>query len=196
LTETKNVKDRVFTTSFIYNLESQPLTITYPDNFLARYTYNPIGQTNEVYIQNSGQTEQQIVSSVGYSPIGQISEIDYTNSTISQMTYPLEQAYRLTDKDTIKATSTLQDISYTYDNVGNITQIQDNVTHQLAKSATYQYDDLYRLTNAQIIDNFTPTTTVQIFNYDIIGNILNKSDVGNYSYNNNNPSQHHFYLYL
>src|SRR6185437_1947163 len=42
----------------------------------------------------------------------------------------------------------LQDLRYTYDAVGNITQIED-VSDTLAGSHTYYtYDDLYRLINA------------------------------------------------
>ncbi|MBU1131529.1 hypothetical protein KJ840_05355, partial [Patescibacteria group bacterium] len=180
--ETKNIKYRTFTTGYTYNLSSQPLTITYPDDFVVRYSYNTVGQTNQVFTQEPGSSESGVVSSVSYSPLGQISEINYTNGTISQMTYDIGESYRLMGKETNIATSTLQDISYTYDNVGNITDIADTAPNQLAKTSHFEYDDLYRLSSANIIDNYSGTTTVQTFSYDIIGNILNKSDIGDYSY--------------
>jgi len=167
---------------------SQPLTIEYPDGFEVSYGYNSIGQPNEVSIQEPGGVEQQIIDNVSYSPLGQMSVINYTNGTISTSTFDINQAYRLTQKETT-GTSTLQDITYTYDNVGNITRIVNNVTHQLAKTSDFVYDGLYRLTFATTTDDYLATTTVSSFAYDIIGNIINKSDIGDYEYGNDNPYQ-------
>ena len=76
----------------------------------------------------------------------------------------------------------VQDISYTYDPVGNITQIDDNSYTDARKLATFAYDDLYRLTSA----SSTTDTSIELYHetyaYDSIGNITNKSDVGNYLY--------------
>jgi len=187
--EIKNIKGQIYATHFTFNYSSQPLTITYPDDFLVRYDYNSVGQTNQVYYQPAGGAEEQIVESVSYSPISQISQVDYANGTISQMTYDVNQAYRLTSKLTTAPLETLQNISYTYDNAGNITQITDDVTHQLAKTSIFSYDDLYRLTNAQITDDYQSITANYSFDYDSIGNILNKSDLGSYQYAYNNPYQ-------
>lgn len=44
----------------------------------------------------------------------------------------------------------IQDLAYTYDNVGNITQIVDESETYTKKQAVYEYDDLYRLTSAEI----------------------------------------------
>jgi len=140
-------------------------------------------------MQEQGQIEQQIIDNVAYSPLKQIEEINYHNGTISQITYDINEAYRLTQKETVTPTTTLQDLTYAYDSVGNIIQITDTAPNQLAKTTTFSYDDLYRLTNASIIDNYTPTTTLETYTFDPIGNITSKSDIGAYSYNNDNPYQ-------
>lgn len=51
------------------------------------------------------------------------------------------------------------------------------------------YDDLYRLTAADITNDYQSTTLNLTFSYDPIGNIITKSDVGSYLYQNTNPYQ-------
>jgi len=64
--------------------------------------------------------------------------------------------------------STLQDFSYSFDNVGNVSSIQDNV-HTATQSFTY--DDLNRLTSATgAYGSFT-------YQYDAIGNLTNKEGI-------------------
>ncbi|MBI3020361.1 MAG: hypothetical protein HYY60_03500 [Parcubacteria group bacterium] len=90
---------------------------------------------------------------------------------------------------TTSAYNALQDITYTYDAVGNITSIADLSGFGGGKTVNYTYDDLYRLTSA--------STTVpadggynQTFSYDRIGNIVTAPS-GTYTYaetNYANPS--------
>ncbi|WP_339106880.1 RHS repeat-associated core domain-containing protein [Roseovarius rhodophyticola] len=72
-----------------------------------------------------------------------------------------------------EATTFTQDLTYTYDNVGNITKIVD-VSDSFSEGTTdYTYDDLNRLTNATMsfgaAGNFNRSYT-----YNEIGNITNK----------------------
>ncbi len=77
----------------------------------------------------------------------------------------------------------IQNVYFTYDEVGNISQMQD-----LSDTATYKtllltYDDLYRLTSATT----TVATTTQegfreTYTYSSIGNLTSKSDLGSYTY--------------
>jgi RHS repeat-associated protein len=81
------------------------------------------------------------------------------------------------------AAKQLQNISYTYDPDGNITQVTDASDTSAAKTANYTYDDLNRLTGATITNVPTGQTTYsQTYTYNAIGNITNKSDVGDYLY--------------
>ncbi|MEO8637499.1 MAG: glycine-rich domain-containing protein [Candidatus Taylorbacteria bacterium] len=67
----------------------------------------------------------------------------------------------------------LQNFTYTYDPVGNITKIVDASNTQGAKTANYTYDDLYRLTSATI--SGTPagqSSYTYSYSYDALGNIL------------------------
>lgn len=73
--------------------------------------------------------------------------------------------------------SAQQDLEYVWNKVGNLTSRKDNLQSGLTEA--FQYDDLHRLTSAQV-----GAGTAQTTNYDSdgIGNLNNKSDVGTYSY--------------
>ena len=71
-------------------------------------------------------------------------------------------------------THAIQDLNYTYDPVGNITQIVNAANNLTAGTTTYTYDNLNRLLSAA----FTPLSTSsaaapynQAFTYDLLGNI-------------------------
>ena len=74
----------------------------------------------------------------------------------------------------------IQDIDYTYDSVGNITNIQDSSITPTNKTVDYSYDDLNRLTAADSNGNYNMSYT-----YDAIGNMTYKSDVGDMLYEEN-----------
>ncbi len=77
--------------------------------------------------------------------------------------------------------SGIQDITYTYDAVGNITQIADTSNTQARNTTAYAYDTLYRLTSA--ITTVASTSPYgQTYAYDPLGNITYRSDVGSYLY--------------
>ncbi len=79
----------------------------------------------------------------------------------------------------------IQDLSYTYDDVGNIMRIDDQSETNTRKTAEYEYDELYRLTSATITDSATEEDYTQTYTYDSLGNFTNRSDVGDYEYEGN-----------
>ncbi|MFK2823087.1 RHS repeat-associated core domain-containing protein [Arcobacter sp. YIC-80] len=71
----------------------------------------------------------------------------------------------------------IRDISYSFDNMDNVTEIRDLKQNI---SSFYEYDNLDRLTNTTIS---TSNKSISLsYRYDSIGNITYKSDVGSYSY--------------
>jgi len=84
----------------------------------------------------------------------------------------------------------MQDISYTYDKLGNITQIVDRSETKSAATTTYAYDDLSRLTSASTT-NATTTPYSRTYTYNAIGNISSASDLGNYTYAGTNYANPH-----
>lgn len=75
----------------------------------------------------------------------------------------------------------IQDLNYTYDAVGNITQIVDSSSTSAAKALTYGYDDLHRLTSAVAINTANGANYTQAYTYDALGNIVS-GPWGNYFY--------------
>jgi len=71
----------------------------------------------------------------------------------------------------------IQDLSYEYDLMGNVTKLTDTVN---SITHTYTYDTLNRLTTAR---GEGEKGYSQSYSYDRIGNITYKSDVGTYVYN-------------
>lgn len=70
----------------------------------------------------------------------------------------------------------IQDTSYTYDAVGNITKITDTSDTNSKKTSVYAYDDLYRLLSATITENRDATKNyTESYTYSPVGNILTKT---------------------
>jgi RHS repeat-associated protein len=167
-----------YDTQFTYDLLGNVLTVTYPDSTVVSYAYN-----------NAGQLEAVLgyASDFDYSPSGLISYIAYANGVTTANTYDIQQLYRLTNRLTESGADDLQDIAYTYDDVGDITAIVDTSDTNASKSAAYGYDDLYRLTSATITNTGNSQNYTQTYVYSVTGNITNKSDVGSYTYGNIHP---------
>jgi RHS repeat-associated protein len=68
----------------------------------------------------------------------------------------------------------LQDISYSYDLAGNITQVVDASDNATRKTVSYVYDDLDRLKSATAVNGASPLYT-ESYAYNTIGNLLTKS---------------------
>lgn len=94
------------------------------------------------------------VTDIDYDAKGQRERIEYGNGVTTTYDYdPL--TFHLEHLQTLRGTEVLQDLSYTYDPVGNITHIQDNAqqtiyfrNHRVEPSAEYTYDAVYRLIKA------------------------------------------------
>lgn len=77
----------------------------------------------------------------------------------------------------------MQQLSYVYDSVGNITQVNEQADTPSQGLKSFVYDDLYRLkqvTEVNAADRYGDY--LRTYDYDSVGNILNKSDQGDYSY--------------
>ncbi len=93
--------------------------------------------------------------------------------------------------DTPTPTTVIQDLTYTYDNNGNITEIADDSETHTSKTTNYTYDDLNRLTAASTTLASFGSNYNQTYTYDAIGNITSKSDQGTYTYAGNGYTNPH-----
>lgn len=138
-------------TSYAYDDANHLVGVTDPQNGVTTYAYNSAGLRTQKVLPNGVTT-------------------NYTYNTLN----------RLTGMVQTKGSNTLASYTYTLDAVGNRLSEQSTVNGQ-SSTASYQYDDAYRLTNV----NSTAYTAV--FTYDSTGNRLSQVVNGtttNYTYNN------------
>lgn len=172
--EHKQIADQSFDFAYAYDQLGAVTSLSYPDGSVAHYTYDPAHQLDSVKVGGKLYAHQ-----FDYNPAGQVTSMKLGNGVIINNNYDENQLYRLMAKT---ATGGLQDYSYTYDPVGNLTTLIDANTGITAKTVSYEYDDLYRLTKADYLNDLT-----QSYEYDALGNMIYKSDVGQMSYSGPHP---------
>jgi len=96
----------------------------------------------------------------------------------------MEDARNLIDQEALGFDGTVLNDHYTWDAIGNLTQRHHGAVDL---TQTFTYDGLNRLTNTQLSGTGAEfyeivNLTSQTIEYDSLGNITFKSDVGSYSY--------------
>ena len=136
-----------FTTHFSYDAFSRMQQITYPDGEVVNYNYKD-GLLRSV----TGDASMPYIRNISYDLYGNISYIQYGNGLQTNVFYD-DVHLRPYNRQTYTGQDIpLQDISYTYDGVGNITRINQSVdpfgNMGGAYNVQYTYDDQYHLTRA------------------------------------------------
>ena len=151
-------------------------SMTYPDGEVVTYDYNLGGMLEKVYggvtidniaavdpdpLRNGGMTPTDdpvftytypYIDSIAYNEFELKSEVFHGNGTHTQYDYDDIQRLQALQSQT-RAGAAMQDITYNYDAVSNITGIV-NIAGALTNglggtySHHYDYDDLYRLVNS------------------------------------------------
>lgn len=126
-----------------------------PDGTIQEPIYNEATLLDKLKVHhNGGSTEY--VKNIEYNAKGQRTKIEYGNGVITTYSYD-DETFRLTHLLTTRTTDNrqLQNLSYTYDPVGNITRILDeahstifNHNDVIKPESMYKYDPLYRLVEA------------------------------------------------
>lgn len=155
------------TVSYLYDPAGNRSRLTYPDGKVVNYTYDDAGRMATV----TDWANQ--VTSYGYDDAGRLTTTTLPNGVTQTNTY--NDADQLATIGAKKGTTTLTGLTYTLDNAGRRTAVQD-----LSGNETYSYDNLYRITGV-----IYPDGTTQAYSYDFAGNRLTKtqgSTTTNYSY--------------
>ena len=169
----------------------------YDTGDIADYYQIQVASTSDFAATDWDSTKTALASS---TPEGnRIADVSYAGSALASSTTYYWRIKFWDDSDEAGAWSTatstfdlaaaaggasptvLQDITYTYDAVGNITNITDTSDTGAGKTVTFGYDDLYRLTSASTTAA-SSTPYSRTFSYSSIGNITSKSDQGSYTY--------------
>ncbi|MEM9022500.1 MAG: RHS repeat-associated core domain-containing protein, partial [Bacteroidota bacterium] len=146
-----------FSTTMAYDALNRPTLITQPDGSEHQPGYNEANllETMDVRLYHEGNFTTY-VENIDYDEKGQRTAIVYGNGSTTTYQYD-PNSFRLTRLLTTRNSGNdiLQDLQYTYDAIGNITQLKDDAqqTHFfnntiIAPVGKYRYDALYRLTQA------------------------------------------------
>ena len=165
-----------FKTAYTYDSIGNIRTVTYPSGEEFQQEYN----TRNLLTRIQGKVFGEIIGKIGYRASGQFDEIEYGNSIHTSYVY--DPRLRLTRLKTEEASGkTLMDFAYTFDGVSNILQIKDQRDFSDMPDADkryntqlFQYDDLYRVTQAAYPSMDGTKSDSVDYRYDRIGNMLSQ----------------------
>ncbi|PEZ06747.1 hypothetical protein CN326_09725 [Bacillus sp. AFS018417] len=156
---------------YTYRARGEIDSITYPKpaagtgRLLLRYEYNKRGMLKRI---------PNYIRQIDYNESGQRTRIEYGNKVVTTYNYHTHDC-RLKDLHTTSESGTvLQHFSYNYDQVGNLLEV---TSPDPKTAANYIYDNLYRLKEAA-----TESGNNWMYQFDDLGNLTFKSDVGHYDY--------------
>ncbi len=166
-----------YTVTTSYDAYSRVSGITYPSTGSSRVSVG-YQYTSNGYLQNV----RDLTSGTVYwtantrNALAQVTEEALGNGLVTDKTFDPATG-RLT---AITTSNNVQSLSYTYDSLSNLLSRKDNLK-TLTESFTYD-PAANRLTTATVTGS-----PAKNYSYNVIGNILTKSDVGTYTYGSSRP---------
>jgi len=133
----KIVDSTTYTTQSAYDGLGRVTSLTYPNSSTVTHTYNG------PQLQSVQEGSTTYASYSGFNALGQPSTLTLGNGVTTTYTYDA-QNFRLKTLKTVKGSTVLQDLGYTFDAGGNVTALTDAIHG----NQTFNYDDLDRLTSA------------------------------------------------
>lgn len=161
-----------------YDFAGRLNKVTYPTGFAVTYDYNTI----------SGDLESVKNGSTVYWNTAELNAkgerlVETFANGLSTTTQYNSITGRIHTIKTGVNNSTVQNLSFDFDSIGNLEQRSD-LNRSLVES--FSYDNINRLTDVRLNNSLT-----RQHSYDAIGNILSKSDFGTaYIYGQNNAGPH------
>jgi RHS repeat-associated protein len=162
-----------FTTKSTFDVLGRPKTLTYPSGYEVRNVYDNNSYLKQVIQYDNGKVLWQVNN---MNARGQYTEFSLGNGITTNHEYDANTGWI-----TAISTSNFQDMEFDWYDIANLKYRADNSKSIFLKEE-FLYDNLNRLDN--IIMNGILTLDME---YDDIGNITYKSDVGNYSYDDPQP---------
>ncbi len=173
----------VYTTEYMYDTWCRLQELIYPDGEVLAYRYDSGGLLNSAIGIKQGFTTRYVTRSE-YNRFDQRAFLEAGNAVRRSYTYdPLDRRL-LNLRTTGPGGEPFQNLYYTYDDVGNIREIHNDVpvprggTFGGPVLQTYRYDDLYRLVHADASHTYAPNKVDQFdvrLAYDSIHNIIQKN---------------------
>ena len=198
------LETEVFTSSVEFDALNRPINSILPDATELQPTFNKANFLESLTANVRGAASTTtFVNNIDYDEKGQRTRIQYGNGTSTAYTYNPE-TFRLDRLLTTRLSDSakLQDLNYTFDAVGNITELTDDAQQTVffantvvSPNSKYEYDPLYRLLKAtgrehatidqhnhsglpinipvpHVNDATAVRKYTQQFEYDVLGNML------------------------
>jgi RHS repeat-associated protein len=170
-----------YTTSYTYDGLDRAVTVTYPTGEIVTNAYNGRGLPTTV----SGSVAGSLVTGTTYNQLGDITQINLGNNLKTNYTYwgldygttAYGKLWEIKTQPQSGGTA-LQDMQYTWDAAGNLTQRQNLVS---SETENFTYDSLDRLT--AVSGAYT-----QSYAYNTIGNITSMNGTS-YTYGDSSHKQ-------
>ncbi len=175
----------IYTTEYVYDTWNRLHKLTYPDGEILTNEYDSGGLVNKIFGDKAGW-HYDYVNRLEYDKFEQRAFVEMGNKIRSSYAYNpyTRRLANLRAGNSMGNGALFQDLTYTYDKVGNILG-QANAAKVTSASQmggatnyVYEYDDLYRLTAARgTFDTMPNKQHVFRLNmeYDTIHNILHKN---------------------
>jgi RHS repeat-associated protein len=135
--ESRTIGGNTHVTAYEYDDADLVTSIAYPSGRTVDYDRNVLGQITTVD-STYGGSATAVASSATYEPFGPLKGLMFGNGLVLARAF--DQQYRLTDQ----TTGTVQDLTFTLDDAGNIDAIADAVNAGLSQG--FEQDVLHRLT--------------------------------------------------
>lgn len=158
---TEQQGDSIYTTMMEYDNQSRVKRLVYPSGFIVQYDYR-----NGYLKQINDDAGKLLWKTCGLNADGQLLAAELGNGAVMRYTYD-PVMHRL---DSIVTTKNLQNMSFRYDNFGNLAARKDNMKNL---EETFTYDNQNRLTEVWL-----GTTKTGEFVYDGYGRITAKTADG------------------
>lgn len=187
--QTETINSANYTMSYAYDNQGRVVQTTYPSGFSTAQGYSAYGPENLIY--QPGNTSVAYWKATSWDQWGHVYMDSMGNGTTS-LYYRDSAVGKISEMYTQKAGAIQTSLSYTWDNVGNITQ--RNEGDAVGRNDTYAYDNLNRmltdtLAAGSVSSGGLPISTTTTLAYDALGNITSKSDIGSYTYKASGPHQ-------
>ncbi|RKS76907.1 RHS repeat-associated protein [Actinomadura pelletieri DSM 43383] len=185
--DVRHLDSRTFTTSYRYDSWNRMLRMTFPDGEVLSYGYDSGGRVTSADGVKRGQRYHYLARQ-HYDEFGQRTLTELGNGTVTRYTYDTADRRLAVQEAKIPQGYAFQNLRYDYDDVGNVTSIENDTTRPTPQQVwpkvggptkqTFEYDDLDRLTSARgEFDMSADLTDRYRFDqsYDTIHNLTSKT---------------------
>lgn len=176
--DSQTIDGNVYNQQYTYDSKARIKDIIYPSGFSVTHVYNANAYLSQ--IKNTANNNVYWTANT-INAKGLIEKQTFGNAIATTKVYDSNTNFLLSIKAK-KGNAYLQTNSYTYDLLGNLLQREDSI---ISKQESLSYDNLNRLLKSKVVGGDSI-----LMQYDDLGNILSKSDVGTYQYGAVNAGPH------